>query len=166
MGDISKTDFWSYAVKWGTDDLGFIKEVDPTGLKMIWKELTIGNIGPAVLDKQFQGLTGEVKFALHEVKIATIQKLCPWWTSGSVPITPTTIGWSQYANSKLLNLHPYTVAAGTTTEDRNYLKVFLEFTDPKAEGNTWRQVDVTATLFPDQALLPALTYGYRGPVPS
>jgi hypothetical protein len=158
-------DLTGYEVKWKTLTVGLIKDVDPTGLKPKKKEKKIGKIGDIVIDRVSIGMDGSIKMTLHQVNKTVIQQLCPWWTSGSVALTPATKYHSEYANAGELRLHP--LNSGATDEDIVLLKAFPIWGPPKGDGENWREITVEWNIYPDQtaALAGTVVYGYYGDPP-
>jgi hypothetical protein len=164
--NLAEMDIFTYAVFWKATTVGYIKDVDPSGLSAIVKEKKVGNFYDQVIDRVHVGVTGSVKTVLHQVKAETIKQLCPWWTTGPIPLAAPTIGFSEYANAGILRLHPFGVADATVTDDITYLKAFPIFTPPKASGD-WRELEVTWNIYPDQTDLAAgsLTTHFFGALP-
>lgn len=163
---LAAMDLFTFKVFWKGTTLGFVKEVDPTGLKPISKEKKVGNFGEAVIDRIRMGVTGSIKTTLHQVKAAVIKDLCAWWTSGPVPLTPSALHFSEYDNAGALRLHPFGIADETVTDDLTYVKAFPVFTPPKAGGD-WREIEVEWNIYPDQTQLASglwITH-YHGALP-
>lgn len=165
--DLSEMDIFTFEVFWKGTTLGYIKDVDPSGLSALTKEKKVGNFYDQVIDRVHIGVAGSVKTVLHQVKAATFQALCPWWSSGPLPLSAGTIGFSEYANAGILRFHPFGVADLTVTDDINYVKAFPVFTPPKAAGD-WRELEVTWNIYPDQTELAAgnLVTHYFGALPA
>jgi hypothetical protein len=146
--NLDEMDLFTFEVFWKSTTLGYVKEVDPSGLTALIKEKKVGNFHEQVIDRVHLGVQGSIKTIVHQVKAETVKQLCPWWTSGPVPLAAPTIGFSEYANAGALRLHPFGVADLTVTDDINYLKAFPIFTPPKASGD-WREIEITWNIYPD-----------------
>lgn len=162
----AQMDLLNYTATWKGSTLGLVKDVDPSGLKLKTVQKKIGKVGDVVLDEVVIGMEGTLKITLHQINRTVIQQLRPYWTSGSVALTPSARFYSFYANSGALVLHPVGVAG--TDEDITLLRAFPQFMLPKGDGTNWREVPTEWTLFPDQTELLTnniLVYGYYGAAP-
>lgn len=160
-----------YEVIWKAETIGFTKEVDPTGLKLLKREKRIGELNDLLIDEEIYGLEGTIKIVLHEVKEGRIRQLMPWaGSTGAFAINPTVVaGTSKYGLAQILRLHPKGDAG--VTNDIALLKTFPNVTLPKnGGGQVWRELLVEFDVFPDQTALtastPTVVYGYVGEPPA
>lgn len=161
---IAEKDILNYDCSWKATTLGYVKEVDPTGFKLMTKDVMVGKWGEVVVDKIVIGMAGSIKTTLEQVKVATVKQLCPWWTSGTVPLMPATRHQSLYALAGQLILHP--VGDGTTDNDFTFPKAFPIWAPAKADGKEYRVIEVEWLIFPDQSVLGSTnvpSYGTGGP---
>src|SRR5687768_9455035 len=121
--DRSRLRLGNYTVNWtkagGTlYDFGLIDKVTPN-LEMVTLPKKAGSIGDVELGEWIIGLRGTIQVEAREIDLTLLQKLCPWWSTGSISLLPST--WHQdladYAG--LLTLHPNDIAAATVTQDLN-----------------------------------------------
>src|SRR4051794_17443083 len=104
--DPTRTRQGSYDITWSTYTAGGVDEVDPTGLVIKLQDVKLGSLGDIALGKRIIGLEGTIKAQLREVDVAAFRALMPWYTSGSVPLTPATFNKDIYAYAAKLTLHP------------------------------------------------------------
>lgn len=164
---IGEKDLENYLASWNALTLGLVKEADPTDWKLKTKELKVGKYGDIKLGEIIIGMEGSIKTVLEQVKVATIRQLCPWWSSGTVPMTPAIRHKDLYDYAQQLILKP--VGEATTDNDITLLKVFPKFSHAKGDGNEFREITVEWVPFPDRAALATnkyATYGYFGPPPA
>lgn len=154
-------------VKWNDVSLGTVGKVDPSNLQINFKPVTRGTTGPAILGEMCSGITGVISVECMDVSASLITELCPWQTSGElIPLAPNA-DFYQYA--QVLNFHPTDVAAGTLTEDINFVKaVPASFLKLSRDGNNQDKLIVDFRIYPDRARLtgasPVLLYAYQGGV--
>lgn len=164
----AQMDLVGYSLSWKTLTLGLVKDADPTGFKLKEAEKKIGKAGDIVVDRVVIGMEGTLKITLHQVNKTVIQQLCPWWTSGTVPLVPSTRYYSHYANAGALIMHPEN-AGVSTDEDITLVKAFPRLILPKGDGIAWREVQTEWEIYPDQTQLLTsnlLVYGYYGAPPA
>jgi hypothetical protein len=101
--------------------IGWCKEVDPTNLKLILKEIRVPVLGNIVVDHVVLGIEGLLNLDLQEPVLDLAQKLAWGWTSGNVPLSPRG-GTRLYPVAKAMIIHPRELADSVTTHDRNFLK--------------------------------------------
>jgi len=169
--DASKMRISGYAVTFKGDSLGWMQDVDPSGIKVLKVDKLLPEIGNIVVDKVIIGMDGTIKTVLQQVDIAALRAVIPWApTSGSIPLVPSTQYQSDYSYAGALVLHPRAVA--DDSEDITFVKAVPMFPKlPKSsDGKTWNTLEVEWTPFPDQTVLiadtPVLSYGYIGPAPT
>lgn len=169
--DATKTRLTNWSVKWkqagagSAFDFGGVDNVKPN-IKIVTKDVKIGTTGAAVLGKRIVSLTGTVSAELREIDLTTLQKLMPWFTSGSIPLIPATVHKDMYDYAGLLTLHPDDLAADVLTQDLNLLKAVPTFTPMDGDGENDNFILAEWEFFPDRAQLPSLNYGYVGAVPA
>lgn len=151
-------DAFKYECLWKTVTLGYCKDVDPGNVQLNWLPLTTGETGSTVLDRFFEGLdpNSSVSIVMHQVKVETLQTLCPWWTSGSVIMTPA-MWYSQRANAGLLRLHPIGVSG--TAQDLVFPLAYPTFRLPRGNPqgqSTFREIPTTWFMYSDATALPAI----------
>ncbi|HEX8342226.1 MAG TPA: hypothetical protein VF624_15085 [Tepidisphaeraceae bacterium] len=159
-----------YALTWDGATLGWVQDVDPSGLKIKTVEKKIGEIGEVIVDHLIVGMEGTIKAVLEQCKLPVLREAIPWAAAtGSIPLVPATQYDSCYARAKILNLHPED-AGDDLTEDINLLKAYPIVTLPKSgAGSEFANVPIEFMPYPDQAQLVAtprvMVYGYIGPIP-
>jgi hypothetical protein len=161
----------AWEIKWKTETIGWTKDCDPSGIKLLEREKRVGELNDILIDIETYGLEGAIKMTLHEVDAERIRQLMPWAAAtGGFQLAPTAVdGDSQYARAGLLTMHPKGDAG--VTNDINILKAFPKVSLPKGGGGkVWKELQIEWTFFPDQAALvattPTIVYGYIGATPT
>jgi len=157
----------NYDTTWNGNSPGIVDAVDPQ-LKLLLEPITAGTYGNVVLGRRIIALEGQVLVDYRECSLTQIQRFMPWYTSGSIPLTPTTLNKDMYDYAQLLTLHPRDAA--DTNQDTSLLKaVPVNAYSIKRDGKSddiWR---VAYDFYPLRSALEAtpsvLLYGYVGPVP-
>jgi hypothetical protein len=167
---LADMDIQGYDVSWNAADLGWVEDVDPTGLKIITVEQKIKALGGIKVDGVIVGLEGTIKLKLLQPKAASMRQVWPGAApTGPVPLMPGTGSTRQYALAQKLIIHPRHLPADDKSEDIILLKAFPLTKLPKGDGEEWRSIDLEFEPFPDQALLqattPSVVYGYYGGEP-
>ena len=108
-----------YAVVFNSIDLGLCDDVDPTGVKLLFDDITTGSTGKKnVLGKRMVGANGGIKVQFRQLNQAQFAALAPWnvsWTTGHVIMTPP-LNSDLYTYSQTLTLHPVENASDTTED--------------------------------------------------
>lgn len=172
--DVTKTRLTGYQVKFGTSgsqhDIGANESVAISAPRKR-KPIILPSLGDVELGARIIGLDKpKVEVVMRQIDLTTIQKLCPWWSSGSVAWTPATLNIEEAAAyGKLLTIHPYDRISGTTTDqDVNFLCAVPEIEAPEHKGkedSTWK---VTFWCYPDPAQISGTgqkVYCYIGAAP-
>lgn len=169
MGDLTKTRLGNYDPSWTAAGagsafaLGYVDRVTPD-ITIVTKEIKVGSIGNVVLGERIIAMTGVVRVECRELDLTAYQKLMPWYTSGSIPMIPSTIHKDLYDYAGLLTLHPTDVSG--TSQDLSLVKAVPLIMPMDRDGEADDQFIVDFHFFPDRAQLPTLVYGYIGPVPA
>jgi hypothetical protein len=156
----------AWDVQLGNFGFGTMGSVDPTGMKFvlepIWRATTGGK--KVVMGHFIVGMEGVLKAQVMDVTLAAYQAATPWWSSGSIPLSPLTQNTDLYSYAEPLVFHPHDM--GDATEDITFPKavILTPAGAPKrdAEGNdVW---DIEFMPYPDRAsiLTGSLKYGYIG----
>lgn len=163
--DITRTRLTNFNVKWGSYDFGAIDEIRVRAV-IQKKEIKVGSVGDVVLGHRVLGLDAAISFAAREIDLTFLQKVHPWWTSGPIAMIPATALQDLYSYAAQLTLHPNDLAAGTVTQDRNYLKAVPVLDTTDRDGVNDDKDMVTFLLYPDRTqLATARVYGYIGTPP-
>lgn len=158
---------------WGTFNLGLVNEVDPD-IKLVCEPITRGTTGKVELGDYAIATAGMVKFQIPDINPTLLTTLNPWMADGDGQVLmPATPNKDMYAYAQILNLHPHDIAAGTVTEDLNFVKaVPMSCINIKRDGQDPKKGiwEATFKLYPDRTKLfaspPKLVYGYLGAIPS
>src|SRR5687768_11026314 len=104
---ISNTRRTNHSVKWlgSPYDLGFVDEVNPD-IKIITEPIMVGTFGKVKLGDRIIQLDGQIHVDCREITEELIKKMMPWWSSGVVPLIPSTLNVDYYSYAALLTLHP------------------------------------------------------------
>src|SRR3954468_14701573 len=150
--DASRRRFTAYDVKWGSVVLGSVANVEPK-IEMVTKPIQLGSLGDVDVGEWIVGLKGTIDMALEEIDLTQFQTLMPWYTSGSIPLMPTTWHKDLYAYAQALVLHPTDLPAATLTQDLTLLKALPKFTPPKRDSRNDEVLNVSWKFFPDRSQL-------------
>lgn len=162
-------DFATYAVSFGDTPatLGWVLTCDMSQLKLKKLEVTVGEIGPIVIDHAIIGIEGTLSIELEQPKVATLrQTIVDAPGTGSIPLNPAARYDRMYQYAALLKFHPDGDAG--ETNDINILKAAPDLALPQWGGDKKRKIAVPWFIYPDQTVLAAdgtLVYGYVGALP-
>lgn len=169
MGDVTKTRVGNYDVSWtangGTSYAhGYVDDVG-VDLKLLLQPIKVGSIGPAILGHRVRGLSEDSKVTVEcrEIDLTHFQKMCPWFTTGSVALSPATINKDLYDYAGPLIVHPNDVTG--TTQDITLVKAVALRGFMSRNGDDDDVVVIEYRVYPDRAQLPTLVYGYIGAAP-
>jgi hypothetical protein len=162
--NLSRTRLGNWNVVWDSYDFGAVDKVTPK-IAYVTKSIAVGSMGDVPLGKRFIRPELKITIEAREIDLALLKKLMPWWTSGSIPLTPQTLHQDLYAYAKLLTLHPSDLAADNHEEDLNIVKAVPDFSPMERDGVADDKIIVEFEAFPDRAHFPDTVYGYVGPVP-
>lgn len=164
--DVTKTRKLDWNVIFDTAGIGLVDAVDPTKLKMVYKELKAGTTGDVVLSDRFVALNGSIDVDVRQITVAQITKLCPWFPHATPPV-----GKLLYDYAKKLVLHPSDLPDTDKTEDIGFWKAvpmtgYMIKRDGEKE-DVWK---VSFAIYPDHAkLVPPSEdspYGWIGAEPT
>ena len=172
MGDIANTRRTNWNPTWSGTSLGYVDEVDPD-FEIDTESVMVGTFGKMVLGERIVGIKGKIKVQVRESTLAIMQTLCPWWSSGIIPLTPTGLNIDYYTYADVLTLHPADLAVATVNQDLNFLKAVPirppagNFKRSGEKDDVW---PVEFLVFPDRTKLaldpPQMVYGYVGAIPA
>lgn len=160
----------AWDVSWNGVDLGYVDDVDPTGLEPILEEKKVGSLGDIVLGHWIIGLKGMIKSQHRQLPVTFYQAVSPWWSSGDIALTPALWHKDFYDYAQKLVLHPNHIAAGTKTLDITLLKAVPMFKPPKRNNKPPELVEINWLLYPDRSQLVTsgsliAAFGYIGAGP-
>jgi len=160
----------TYDITWGSLFLGSMDEVDPSAMEMVTKPIKVGSIGDVELGQWVIALKGPLKSVAREIDITQYQGLMPWYSTGSISLTPATWHKDLYSYAQQLTVHPIDVSG--TAEDITLLMAFPMIKFPKRNGEDEKtDLEIDWLYWPLRTQLttpgsPLLCYGYVGPAPS
>lgn len=167
--DLANLDGFNYEVTWKGTSIGWVKDVDLSGLQPKMFERKIGELNNITIDRVHKGgLEGTLKTTLHEVKVDRIRQLKTWAAStGAFTVSPSAEYFAEYANAGPLIFHPR--GASTTADDVTFLHAYPKTDLPTFAGEEDRVMSVEWNVYPDRTALIAtpstIVYGYHGPAP-
>lgn len=158
-----------YDVTWGTLDLGAVDAVKPD-LKLKLAEKKVGSIGDIVVGHWIIGLEGTITVEAREVDLVQLQGLMPWYTSGSIPLTPATWHKDLYDYAAKLTIHPNDLPILTLTQDITLLKAVPMIRPAERDGVKPDVLNIEFSFYPDRAQLVTsgsllTAFGYIGAAP-
>jgi hypothetical protein len=168
--DLTKTILNNYVVSWGASgsqySFGAVDKVT-LQLPLKTKPIKVGSMGDIELGQRVIGIAdgAKVQIEARQIDLTFLQKMHPWWSSGSIAKTPAAAQVDLYTYAQLLTLHPNDVAAGTFTQDVNLLKAVPMLSDEGRDGVGDGKDLVDFWIFPDRASFPTIVYGYYGTPP-
>lgn len=162
--------FWK--ILWGDSsayDMGLMQDVD-VNLSVKLDPITTGTTGMHVIGHRIVALDGQIVASAVECDLTTIQKMIPWYSSGSIPLLPAAANVDLYSYAQLLNLHPTDIAAATHTQDLNLIKATpLWAYKVKRDGRKDEVWQIPFMIYPNRTKLLAtpqvIEYGYVGDAP-
>jgi hypothetical protein len=161
----------TYEAVWKTETIGWLSDVDVSGIQNVVIEQKVGELADVVIDRVHRGVQGTIKTTLHEVITERIRQLMPWAAAtGAFAANPTADLYSEYVAAGPLILHPRHLAANVTTDDITFVKAFPRLVMPKSMNNNYATMEVTWNIYMDQTALattpPTYVAWYRGPAPT
>lgn len=154
----------NFEATWNGTSVGYVQDADPSTWQLKTIPRMAGKFGDIEIGRIIIGMAGEIKMTLEQVKKETVRQLCPWWSSGTVPMSPAIRHKDLYDYAQQLIIKP--VGAGNTDDDITLLKAVPLFGIGKGDGVAWRKINVIWVPFPDRTALASnnyATYGYFGP---
>src|SRR4051812_31596736 len=104
LGNVENTSRSNWIITWKDKNLGLVDDVDPTKLKHLMEEISVGSLGKKLkLGDRFIAMLGELKVQIREVVPEVVTLLQPWLEAGEFKPAFNT-DWYKYAD--LLVLHP------------------------------------------------------------
>jgi hypothetical protein len=163
--DLSRLRLGNFVCTWDTYDFGGVDKVKPkVSLKL--HPVKVGSIGDLAIDDRIIGLDVDISIEAREIDLVLYKKLAPWYTTGSVALTPSAVHTRLYQYAKALKFHPNDPEVGTlATQDYNFIKAVPLFNPMERDGETDDVVLTGFKVYPDQSQLPLLIYGYIGDAP-
>ncbi len=161
----------TFDVKWKTETIGWVKDVDFSSLQRVVVEKKVGEIADVAIDRVHRGIQGTVKTVLHECSTERLRQMCPWAAAtGSFALSPTAEQYSEYTAAGPLLFHPRHLAANVVTDDITFIRAFPKLVLPKADNKDYGMVEVEWNVYMDQAGLvatpPTYTAWWRGTPPT
>lgn len=154
-----------FDVTWNTYNFGGVDKVTPN-IPLKLDPLKIGSMGDLKLDDQVIGFddNAEIIVEAREIDAAFFQKMCPWWSSGPIALTPATPNTRLYGYAALLTLHA-SIAGGTTLDINISKAVPIRAIFP-TDGKVQKVSTISFKMYPDRTQFPNISYGYIGTPPS
>lgn len=155
--DISRLTLADYDCKWKKAGgayvvLGAVDKVTPD-IQIIKKPKKVGSVGDVELGHWIIGLQVQITTEMREIDRTQFETLMPWFTSGNIPLVPTTWHKDTYDYAGPLVLHPNHLGVGTTTENIILYKAVPMIRPADRDGVNDEKLIITWSAYPDRTQL-------------
>ncbi len=130
------------------------KELEPITLTQLHKQ---------VMGHRILGVGCTAKFKMRTITKARMALAFPWYTSGSIPLMPSSLGGDTYDDAVPVTFHPTDMGA-STAEDITLLKGYPTGPFKRAsDGTKDDTIEMEYEFYPNRGDLPLFVVGHIGP---
>lgn len=153
----------SWDAIWNAVPLGLLDKVKPD-IKLEMEPIKRGTTGKHILGHFITASTIKITAEIPAPTLAIVRSMCPWFTSGQVPMMPAAMNVDAYTYAQSLTLHPHDVVSATT-EDMIFPKTVPMWAfNLERDGDKEEVWQIQFIVYPDFDQLiaspPVVSYGY------